>query len=344
MNVLILTQKIDKNDPILGFFHQWVEEFAKRCERVIVICLQKGAYDLPANVEVLSLGKEEGRSRFKYIFRFYTYIWRERKNYDTVLVHMNPEYVVLGGFLWRYFGKKVALWYTHKRVDLKLRTAEKLAHIVFTASKESFRLASKKVRIMGHGINTMMFRCGERAQHEELRLVTVGRVTPAKGLEMMVDACEELLGRGISFSFDIIGESSATEKAYEKHLRETMRKRGLSESVRFLGSMNHAKIAKTLCSYDVFLHASVGTGSLDKAPLEAMCAGVPVVSASAAFRDILAPHDIFVSDAAGMAERIMRFRDFAYRRSVAGKLQKIISETHDLSVLIARISMILSHS
>lgn len=58
MRLLIVTQKVDKNDPILGFFHRWIEEFSKHCEKLTVICLQAGEFKLPANVTVLSLGKE----------------------------------------------------------------------------------------------------------------------------------------------------------------------------------------------------------------------------------------------------------------------------------------------
>ncbi len=96
MKLLILTQKVDKNDPILGFFHRWIEEFANHCEQVTVICLAKGKSTLPPTVSVLSLGKEAGQSRLKYLWRFYRYLWRERQNYDTVFVHMNQEYVLLG--------------------------------------------------------------------------------------------------------------------------------------------------------------------------------------------------------------------------------------------------------
>lgn len=35
VKLLIITQKIDINDPILGFFHKWIEEFAKM---VITFC------------------------------------------------------------------------------------------------------------------------------------------------------------------------------------------------------------------------------------------------------------------------------------------------------------------
>src|SRR3989344_1998355 len=121
MKLLIITQKVDKNDPILGFFHAWLNEFAKNLESIIVICLYKGEVNLPNNVKVLPLGKENGVSRIKYIFNFYKYIWNERKNYDKVFVHMNPIYVILGGFAWSFLGKRIALWYTHKNVDLKLK-------------------------------------------------------------------------------------------------------------------------------------------------------------------------------------------------------------------------------
>ena len=71
MKLLILTQKVDKNDDVLGFFHGWILEFAKNYEKVTVICLYEGKHDLPENVKVLSLGKERGVSKLKYILNFY---------------------------------------------------------------------------------------------------------------------------------------------------------------------------------------------------------------------------------------------------------------------------------
>ena len=55
MRLLICTQAVDVNDPILGFFVRWIEEFAKHCEKVTVICLRKGEYTLPQNVHVHAL-------------------------------------------------------------------------------------------------------------------------------------------------------------------------------------------------------------------------------------------------------------------------------------------------
>ena len=70
---------------------------------------------------------------------------------------MNPEYIVAAGVLWKILHKRIALWYTHKSVNLKLRIAAALANVVFTASKESFRLPTKKLRVVGHGIDTDFF-------------------------------------------------------------------------------------------------------------------------------------------------------------------------------------------
>src|SRR4051812_38865336 len=98
MKLLITTQKVDKNDPEFLFFYRWIEEFATKFSLVTVICLEERKHDLPANVKVFSLGKEQGESKLKYIKRFFSLIWAERANYDSVFVHMNPEYAVLGGF------------------------------------------------------------------------------------------------------------------------------------------------------------------------------------------------------------------------------------------------------
>jgi hypothetical protein len=123
MKLLICTQTVDSQDSNLAFFVRWIEEFAKHVDSVTVICLQKGAYDLPANVKVVSAGKERGTPRIVRWFTILRYCITLRNSYDTVFVHMNPEYLLLAGWLWRLWGKKTALWYTHASVDTKLRIA-----------------------------------------------------------------------------------------------------------------------------------------------------------------------------------------------------------------------------
>src|SRR3972149_5992145 len=102
MKLLFITQKVDKNDDVLGVYHRWIEELAKKAERIHVICLYKGRVEMPGNVEAHSLGKElpglprrglikAGRSRLRYLWNFFRLIWKLRREYDVVFVHMNPE-------------------------------------------------------------------------------------------------------------------------------------------------------------------------------------------------------------------------------------------------------------
>ncbi len=358
MKLLIITQKIDINDDNLGFFHCWVEEFAKQCESVVVVCLQKGDYDLPGNVKVLSLGKEQEiqnskfqilnkfkiqNSKFKilikikYIYRFYKYIWRERKNYDSVFVHMNPEYVVLGGLFWRLTRKKIGLWYTHKSVDLKLRLAEKLADIIFTASARSFRLPSNKVKIMGHGIDIEKFQIpNSKFQIPKFIIITAGRVAPVKNLHILIEAAGVLKNKNFDFTIKIAGAPTlASGKDYFEKLKNSVKEKGLEDKIIFAGPILYKNIPKFYADGDLFVNLS-NTGSIDKAVLEAMASGLLVLTSNEAFRDILPEKYLTEKAPEQIAEKIIAL-------SKSGKdesLRKYVSENHSLENLIGKIVQI----
>jgi glycosyltransferase involved in cell wall biosynthesis len=344
MRLLICTQAVDKQDPILGFFHRWIEEFAKHCEAVTVICLREGEHALPANVRVHSLGKEHGeKSKLAYALRFWRLLWKVRHEYDDVFVHMNPEYVILGSRVWRRRGAAVGLWYMHKSVDRKLKMAVKRVKAVFTASPESFRLPTGKLRIMGHGIDVERFRCPAVPAHDaaELRLVTVGRVSASKHLEVLFEALKAFSVREVPWTFDIIGSAVTTEdQAYEKRLYEMAEHTLLKSRVRFLGAKPQEEVAQLLCNYHAFLHASTGTGSLDKAALEAMSCGIPVISTSEAFRDFLAPHGLYAETPEAMASMLTMLAGVAGRADMGRlslQLRREVAEKHSLQSLIPRI-------
>ncbi len=295
--LLICTQSVDADDPILGFFLRWIHVIASQVDEVVVICLRTGNYRVPSNVTVYSLGKEQGKGRFYHIFQFYRFIIAKRTGYDHVFVHMNPEYVILGGWLWRWWGKKVLLWYTHKAVNLRLRLAEKLTTTIFTASRESFRLSSKKVVVVGHGIDMaaalpMMPRVGGR-----LSLLWVGRISPVKDLETAILACHILRNKGHDVSLDIVGGvGKPADKEYLRTLQELVVRLDMARTIHFLGSRVHAELPALYASHHALVHTS-NTGSMDKVVLEALASGMPVCSSSEAFRSLAGlvipcvPHD-----------------------------------------------------
>jgi len=276
MKLLIVTQVVDTEHPILGFFHRWIEEFAKHCEQVHVICLQAGTHSLPENVTVHSLEKEAGSSRLKRLWLFYKYIWQLRHEYDNVFVHMNQVYVILGGLLWRVWGKKIGLWYMHGTVSSSLKVAEKITHSIFSGSKKSFRLASRKLLVTGHGIDTEHF-CYSGEQ-KTFDLITVGRIGQSKNLMVQIDVVKELAEQGVDISLMVVGGAvTQAEKRYEGELHSYAKQCSLEDRIKFIGRVPQSDLPAMLSKAKVFV-TTAQNGSLDKAILEAMSCGLTVVS------------------------------------------------------------------
>jgi glycosyltransferase involved in cell wall biosynthesis len=310
MKLLIITQVLDTEHPILGFFHRWVEEFASQTESVEIIALQVGKYNLPPNVHVHSLGKEMGQSRSKYLWRFYRYIWQLHQSYDVVFVHMNQQYVPLGYPLWKLWGKQIGLWYAHGAVSRSLKLAVRLSDIVFTSTPQGLQLDTPKRLIVGQGIDFSHFapRSQVRSEHEALELITVGRISASKNIETLLAACLLLKQGGVRFHFTIIGTPiTEVDKEYEKSLKQYCIDNQLTDAVTWVGGINQTALPGYLHKADIFIHDGA-TQSLDKVLLEAVAAGCVVVSSNAAYRaytQLSAPDNLFMSkDTSSLYNRI----------------------------------------
>lgn len=281
MKLLIITQKVNKDDPVLGFFHRWIEEFSKNVESVVVICLEKGDFNLPQNVKVVSLGKELGAGRIKRVINFYKYIWQFRKEYDSVFVHMNPIYLCLAGWFFKILRKPAFLWYTHKNVDFKLKLAVYFAKKIFTASAESLRFRTNKKIVTGHGIDTNLFKPADLVSDNKT-ILTVGRISEVKNVDKIIEIVSELN----DFSLDIVGAPvRAQDFEYAKKLYVDVQKNNLSERIIFSGPIKHEELPEKYNKSHIFINLS-RTGSLDKAILEAMSCGLQVISTNNAARNL----------------------------------------------------------
>ena len=124
--------------------------------------------------------RDRSGSKIKYLGNFFRLVWKLRHRYDNVFVHMNPIYVVLAGWYWRFSGKTIGLWYTHGTISYSLRLATWFTNYIFSASRDSFplrgRLVDKKVIVNGHGIDTDLFSANEGAV-KDIDLLTVGRLS-----------------------------------------------------------------------------------------------------------------------------------------------------------------------
>lgn len=342
MKLLITTQKVDKYDDNLGFFHQWIREFAKQCEHITVVALYVGEYDLPENVTVYSLGKERGAGKIMRTVRFYYRTLTNWFNYSHVFVHMNPEYVFLMGPLWRIGGKDISMWYTHKSTHWLVRYALKWVHRVFSASKESFRLETDKLHIVGHGIDTDLFAPThtEEAKHNSFSLLSFGRLSRSKHHDVVIEALKISREHAAEVTLTIVGGPIRPEDIeYEKELHSLVAKHTLEDHVRMTGAVPFTEVRQYLKKTDLFVHLST-TGSVDKVVLEVMSSGIPVISSSEAFKAMLAEAShVLVLDSMEpeyVAERIKELMWMSYReREIFGeRLRDIVIRDHSLPKLI----------
>lgn len=341
MKILVITQKIDKNDPILGFFHNWVCEFAKNVEEVRVVCLYKGEHSLPDNVKVFSLGKEERQSRLQYLIHFFWYIIHERKSYDAVFVHMNQIYVALGGLLWRMWGKKIGLWYTHRAIDLNLRIATILAHHIFTASKEGFRIPTRKLIIAGHGIPFNLFVKKESVPHTTFTLLSVSRITRIKNLDTLVEAIDILVKSGMQIVCRIIGpQVTPDDTVYYNELIKLVHAKNLKNTILFSEAVQNDKIREFYWNSDVNINLSP-TGGVDKVVLEGIAASIIPLVSNKAFIPIFGRHaDKLVFEERNpqdLAEKIKALRMNSHKDEMLQDLQNHVRKDFGLENLIRMI-------
>lgn len=340
-NLLVITQKVDEDDQLLGFSVNWFRHFAKKFNLLVILCLEKGEFKLPANTRVISLGKDSGLNKFCQLFNFYKHVWQLRKHYDAVFVFMNAIWVVLGAWLWRILHKRVFLWYAHKTIKLKHRLAEKLADGIFTSTPEGFRIRSKKVMVVGQGVDTDLFQPKPKLKNQNskfLKILSVGRIAAIKNYEVMLEALKILADEGVDFSVTIIGEPVYPEDFnYEKKLKDIVREAGLNQKISFLGKVSNKNLPSYYQSNDIFINLSK-TGSLDKTILEAMACGLTVISSNEAAVKFLPPElRVGGDDPKELAEKIKK----APIQNFSEYLRQFVVQNHNLDGLVERISEVI---
>ncbi len=346
MRLLVTTQAVDLNDPILGFFHQWILALSKECESVDVICLRAGSYSLPQNVRIHSLGKENGVGRIGRTLRFlYLALVLSGRN-DAVFAHMNPEYVALMGWYWKLRGLRISLWYVHKSVTWWLRFAARFVDYIFTAVPESIAIQSDRIRVMGHGIDVDALPYTSAPLMESLDMRTIGRISQSKGIDTALDICELLEAGAQNFSLTIIGSPVTDEEArFAERMYDRAARASYAPRVRFAGPVRNTNVAHALTGSNMFLNIS-HTGGLDKSVLEAALLGIPVVSTNPTFRSLLAGHGLFVESATASevlrAIETFRARPHAEQERVLADVAAHVQRTHALQSLIPAIVKTLS--
>ncbi len=342
--LLLFNLVTDADDPILGFTTVWINALAKRCQQIDVLTMQSGRLELAPNVWVYSVGKERGYGDTRRTLEFYRILGDllRRNRYDACFAHMQPLFAVMAAPLLKLYRIPTTLWYAHKSVTTKLKLAEKLVDHVVTASPESFRLPSRKIIVTGHGIDTEMFSPDDSPHNQVFTILSVSRIAPIKQIEVLIEAARLLKQQEQNFRLRIVGGADSQHMVYEKQLRDQAVGNELTEVVEFLGSIPYHQVVPIYHAADVMVNLS-NTGSIDKAVLEAMSCGLPVITANEAFTPVLqkwradllvAPDspEILVEKLANLARRSPQ-----QRRELGCELREIVVRDHSLERLVGKL-------
>jgi glycosyltransferase involved in cell wall biosynthesis len=346
LNLLVLNLAVDADHSTLGHTTAWINELARHCETVSVITMYAGRIAVAENVAVYSLGKELGRSEPRRLLEFYRVVHRvlSRHRVDACFAHMAPLFALLLAPVAKARRLPVLLWYAHPTVRPLLRLATAAVDRCVTATAESFRVPSRKVFAIGHGIDTERFAPpAQTAPSYETTAISVGRITPRKRLQELLQAVAILeCEREHRLQLELIGgPATPGDRTYERRLRREARSLAIDGLVRFRGPVPFSAMPPYYHRGSVSVNLS--DGALDKAILESMASGCIPVSRNPAFAALArargldalvpAPGPRGLADCIAAALR----RDRAARSALVTQLRRIVVEEHSLTTLSDRI-------
>jgi glycosyltransferase involved in cell wall biosynthesis len=237
-------------------------------------------------------------------------VMRRLRSLQPDLVVTNTEIVTVGGMAARILGiphlqvfHSLLFKYKKERfapiVRLYTRWLSFFAEHFVAVSETvkqmliEYKVKSDKVAIVPNGFDLMDIRKKSEiplpANVQELIrgrypfLVSVGRIGPMKGQDVLVEAINNLRGMyplSLCLIVGRVGSEEGIEDAvkFKKDLIRRVESCGLQDSVRFLGEVDY--VPALLARSDVYVHPSL-TESFSRVVAEALICGKPVVCTSA---------------------------------------------------------------
>jgi glycosyltransferase involved in cell wall biosynthesis len=140
-----------------------------------------------------------------------------------------------------------------------------------------YPLPDERLPVVRCGVDCPSVNRLDTPEHAVPVLLSVGRLVPKKGFDILIHAISKLNGQGRQVHAVVIGDGPQCAD-----LEALAAQLGVAASVRFLGARSHEEVIQTLAGADLFVLPSRVTqqGDRDGIPvalMEAMAAGVCVI-------------------------------------------------------------------
>jgi len=321
--LVFLTQRVDPDDPVLGATVPKIRALADRVDEVVVLAqAAASANGLPANVEVRTFGAHGQLGRG---LRFERELARALPA-DAVVAHMIPLYVLLAAPLVRPRRIPLLLWFTHWKRSRTLEAAAAAATGVVSVDRRSFPIDSRKVVPIGHGIDVSEFPCVEPEPGPTLRLLVLGRYSPAKGISTILEAVTRARSEALDVDVELHGTAS---NELERGHRRELERLGFP-----LGdAVPRSELPALFARADALVN-NMEAGAPDKVVYEAAASCLPVLASNPVFDDLFEGYDLRFDrdDPASLIERLrwLAGLDGAARRELGRTLRARVTARHSV--------------
>ena len=330
--LLILNLGIDSNDTSLGFTHTWINELKNEYPIIDIITMRLGKNDLKEDVGIYFVNSNNKKlTKFQQIKKI-RYLFNEvlsKTNYDHCFAHMSPLLLVLGSRKLKKKGIDSTLWFTHpgpnygiKRIVLYL--ASLVAKNIVTASDNSFPYKTRKLNVIGHGIDFSRFEKRERNKVE--RFLYLGRISESKKVHIIVENFIRFNEANQNiYSLTLIGGTLNNQD--KKYLEKIKKMINNNQSIRFMGKIPHEKLGKVINEFDCNINIAK-KGFFDKVVLETLYSGIINICYSDDYKQFypIAQHDkLFVTNDLNEIEEKMNY----VAKLKGSELKSIIKYSYD---------------
>lgn len=254
---------------------------------------------MPPHVFVYSLGKEDGESRLKYLFRFYksfAHIFFTVR-VDFVFFHMGAIFNILAApfFCIRKFYKTQFFWWkAHGHINTVGKFALVFVDRAYTSTESGFAIQTFKRHVIGQAVDGTVFTPPQLSAIRNKEVIFVGRIMPVKRIEDFIDTAKILNARDSEIIFTIVGPTD--DIAYLKTLKDRCVSLSLQDCIQFVGPKTQTELVHMYQHATIFLNTSV-THSMDKTVLESILCGCIPVTGNRAFSSLLEDTGLYINNA-----------------------------------------------
>lgn len=149
--------------------------------------------------------------------------------------------------------------------------------VVARHMKERFGVPEEKIVIINRWVDLEAFKFTEfEARSSSNTIVSIGRISPSKGYEYLIEAFKKLARFNSYLSLKIVGSPDPSKLKYYKHLQSLVNRYSLHYNVQFVGVTD--RVESILRGARLLVAPSVIEESFGRVVVEAMACGVPVVA------------------------------------------------------------------